>query len=194
METSHSVQAPAEGRASGKLTAAIGLAVAVLGLVFAFESSWYGNWYALFRLVHVAVAVFWVGGGMMITILALRAERAGNPDELAAIARQAAFVGEKLFAPAGLVVLLMGIAMMINIDWGWGKFWIVAGLLGYAATFATGVGVLSPLSKRVAALLEEKGAAAAETQEAIRRILLVARIDVAVLLLVVADMVTKPFS
>jgi hypothetical protein len=33
-----------------------------------------------------------------------------------------------------------------------------------------------------------------ETQAAIRRILLVARVDVTVLLLVVADMVTKPFS
>ena len=33
-----------------------------------------------------------------------------------------------------------------------------------------------------------------ETQATIQRILLVARIDVTVLLLVVADMVTKPFS
>jgi hypothetical protein len=35
---------------------------------------------------------------------------------------------------------------------------------------------------------------APETQAAIRRILLIARFDVAVLLLVIADMVTKPFS
>jgi len=46
----------------------------------------------------------------------------------------------------------------------------------------------------VASLLDEKGAAAAETQAAIQRILLVARIDVGVLLLVVADMLLKPFS
>lgn len=194
METPHTVEAPAESRASAKLTATIGLVVAVLGVVFAFESSWYAHWYALFRLVHVVVAVFWVGGGLLLTTLALRAERAEDPNELATVARQAAFVGEKLFAPAGLVVLLMGIAMMLKIDWGWGKFWVVAGLVGYAVSFATGVGVLSPLSKRVAALLEERGAAAAETQAAIRRILLVARIDVGVLALVVADMVVKPFG
>jgi uncharacterized membrane protein len=194
METSHIVEAPTEGRASGKLTAAIGLVVVALGAVFAFESSWYGHWYALFRLVHVVVAVVWVGGGALITILALRAERSGDPDELATIARQAAFVGERIFAPAGLVVLLMGIAMMLDVDWGWGRFWIAAGLVGYAVTFVTGVAALSPLAKRISALLDEQGAAAAETQAAIRRILLIARVDVGVLLLVVADMVVKPFG
>ncbi len=194
METPQTAVAPDARRSSGAVTAAVGIAVAVLGLVFAFDSSWYPHWYAFFRLVHVAVAVFWVGGGLTITLLALKAERTGDPNELATIARQAAFVGERFFAPAGLVVLLMGIAMMVHTDWGWGKFWVVAGLVGYAMTFITGVGFLSPQSKRIATLLDEKGAAAAETQAAIARILLVARVDVGVLLLVVADMVTKPFS
>ena len=88
----------------------------------------------------------------------------------------------------------MGIAMMLNTDWGWGKFWIVAGLVGYAITFVTGVGVLSPMAKDVTALTEEKGPTHPETVAAITRILQIARIDVAMLLLVVVDMVTKPFS
>ena len=52
----------------------------------------------------------------------------------------------------------------------------------------------SPLAKKIDLLLKEKGPAAPETQAAIQRILLVARFDIAILLLVVADMVTKPFS
>ena len=152
------------------------------------------HWYAVFKMVHVGVAIFWIGGGLLLTVLAVRAERARDLEEITRIARQAAFAGEKLFAPAGMIVLLMGIAMMVNINWGWGKFWIVAGLVGYAATFVTGVGVLSPLAKKIDELITEKGATAPETQAAIQRILLVARIDVGVLLLVVADMVTKPFS
>src|SRR5207248_833576 len=83
------------------------------------------------------VAVFWVGGGILLTVLALGASRRRDANELATIARQAAFVGEKLFAPAGLVVLLMGIAMMINGGGGilqWGKFWVVVGLIGYVIT------------------------------------------------------------
>jgi hypothetical protein len=54
--------------------------------------------------------------------------------------------------------------------------------------------VLSPLAKKIDALMKAKGPAAPETQATIERILLVARFDVAVLLLVVADMTTKPFS
>ncbi|HVS86538.1 MAG TPA: DUF2269 family protein [Gaiellaceae bacterium] len=194
METSNIAEAPAERSASGKVTAGLGLAVAVLGVVFAFDSSWYGHWYALFRLIHVVVAVFWVGGGLLITVLGLRASSSDDPNEIVTLARWAGFVGEKMFAPAGLVVFAMGIAMMINTDWGWGKFWIDAGLVGYLATFVTGVAFLSPQSKRIAALAAEKGPTAPETLAAIQRILLIARVDVSVLVLVVADMVVKPFS
>jgi uncharacterized membrane protein len=192
METTSS-SVPA-ARSSGRLTAALGGLVVVIGVLFAFESSFYTNWYALFRVAHVAVAVFWVGGGILLTVLALRAERSTDPNEMATLVRQAVFAGEKLFAPAGGIVFLMGIAMMLNTDWGWGKFWVVVGLIGYAVTFVTGVAVLSPLAKKIDTLLAEKGLAAPETQAAIRRILLVARVDVTVLLLVVADMVTKPFT
>jgi len=192
METTTTPAAPR--RSSGALTAAIGIVALVLIVVFAFKSAWYPDWYALFRVLHVVVAVFWVGGGLLLTVLGLRAERADDPNEMATLARQAAFAGEKLFAPGGLIVLAMGIAMMINTNWGWGKFWVVAGLVGYALTFVTGIGVLSPLAKKIDVLLKEKGPAAPETQATIQRILLVARFDIAILLLVVADMVTKPFS
>jgi uncharacterized membrane protein len=185
--------APA-AHSSGKVTAALGGIVVVIGVIFAFNSAWYPDWYALFRVAHVVVAVFWVGGGMLLTVLGLRAERSKDPNEIATLVRQAVFAGEKIFAPAGGIVFLMGIALMINTNWGWGKFWVVAGLLGYAITFITGVAVLSPLARKVDALITEQGPAAPETQATIQRILLVARVDVAVLLLVVADMVTKPFS
>jgi uncharacterized membrane protein len=193
METTSSTT-PAVRSTSARVTIGVGLAVAFLAALFAFNSAWYGHWYALFRVVHVVLAVFWVGGGLLLTILGLRAERSTDPMEMATLARQAAFAGERFFAPAGLVVLLMGIAMMINTDWGWGKFWVIAGLIGYAATFVTGIGFLSPLAKKIDTLLREQGPTAPETQAAIQRILLVARVDIGVLLLVVADMVTKPFS
>jgi uncharacterized membrane protein len=193
METTSSTT-PAARSASSRVTIGVGLTVAFFAVLFAFNSSWYLHWYAFFRVIHVSLAVFWVGGGLLLTILGLRAERSTDPMEMATLARQAAFAGEKLFAPTGGVVLLMGIAMMIHTDYGWGKFWIVAGLIGYAATFVTGIGVLSPLAKKIDALMAEKGPTAPETQAAIERILLAARVDIGVLLLVVADMVTKPFS
>lgn len=178
------------------LTIGVAIAVLVIAVIFAFSGSYFlpNNWYSLFKAIHVGVAVFWVGGGLLLVTLAFRAQRKNDPNEIVMIARQAAFVGEKLFAPAGLIVLVMGIAMMVNTNWGWGHFWIVFGLLGYAATFAVGIGVLSPLAKQITASAEQNGPTAPETLALIDRILLIARFDIAVLVLVVIDMVTKPFA
>jgi uncharacterized membrane protein len=98
-----------------------------------------------------------------------------------------------VFAPVGLLVLLAGIGMVINFHWGWGTSWILIGLVGYAITFLTGLLVLGPQAKRIGQLIETVGAEAAETQAAIKRILLIARVDEGVLLLIVAAMVLKPF-
>ncbi len=196
MDTTATPVAPAEPRSSGALTLALLAVVVVVALIFAFSSSALvpNHWYALFKYVHVLFAVVWIGGGALLTILALGAERKQDPMELVTVARQAAFVGERVFAPAGLVVFLMGIAMMLNTNWGWGRFWIVVGLLGYAVTFVTGIAVLSPLAKKIAVSAEQNGPTSPVTMALISRILLIARVDVAVLFLVIADMVTKPFS
>jgi uncharacterized membrane protein len=189
MESS-AAQASAARRASLLPTLIILAAFLAVAIVFASSSSWY----LTFKAVHVTFVVIWVGGGVLLTILGVLAERRNDPVELATIARQAALVGERLFSPAAVVVLAMGIAMMTQIDWGWGQFWIIFGLIGFASTFVLGIGVLAPLSKKAAKAIDTRGAESPEAQALIARILLVARVDIAVLLLVVVDMVTKPFS
>ncbi|MGH3002871.1 MAG: DUF2269 family protein [Gaiellaceae bacterium] len=187
--------APVEERSSGALTYALLAIVLVVAAIFVVESSSLpNNWYAAFKIIHVGFAVVWVGGGALLTILALAAERSKDPVELAGIARIGAFVGEKVFAPAGLIVFLMGIAMMLNTDWGWGHFWVIAGLIGYASTFVTGIAVLSPRAKQINASVAANGPTHPETIALIRQIMLIMRVDMAVLLLVIADMVLKPFA
>jgi uncharacterized membrane protein len=190
METSAATTPQA--RSTGPVTALIGGILLVVAIVFISQASWSNAWYSAFKTIHVIAAVIWIGGGALLTILGGLAERKNDPVELATIARQAATVGEKLFAPAGLVVVAMGIAMMVNTNWGWGRFWVIAGLVGYAITFVTGIAVLSPLAKKVTALVEKKGPNDPETTAQIKKILLIARVDVMLLLLVVVDMVTKP--
>jgi uncharacterized membrane protein len=186
----------APSRGSNNLTYAILAGVAVIGVIFAFSGSAavQNNWYSLFKAVHVLFAVIWVGGGVSIMIHAIRAQTSRDPEGIVTVAKQAAFMGEKVFAPVGLVTFLMGIAMMINTSWGWGHFWIIAGLIGYASTFIIGIGVLSPTAKKIDASAEKNGPTHPETIALIERIMLIARFDVAVLMLVVLDMVTKPFA
>jgi uncharacterized membrane protein len=171
-------------------TGLIAGALLVVAIVFCATSSWY----LTFKAVHVSFAVIWIGGGFLLTVLGIIAEQENDAEGLAAVARQAARVGDRLFSPSSGIVLAAGIAMMINTDWGWGHFWVTAGLVGFASTFVTGMFVLSPRARRLNELMQTAGPLAPETQAAIKQILMIARFDVAVLFLVVVDMVVKPFS
>ena len=178
------------GKRSSQLpTLLIALGFLVVAAVFISTT----DWFTFFLTVHVTFVVIWIGGGMMLTILGVLAERKSDGEELVAIARQAAFVGERIFAPSGIVVVAMGVAMIENGGLGYNHFWVVFGLLGFLSTFLTGVGVLAPMSKKVAAVVEAHGPNAPESKAAVSKILLIARADVALLLLVVVDMVTRPF-
>jgi uncharacterized membrane protein len=192
MDTPASV--PADDR-SGDLTYALLAIVLVVAAIFALNSSAVpDHWYGLFKAIHVTSAVLWVGGGVMLTILAIIAERSNDPLQIANVARQAATVGEKFFAPIGLVTFLMGLAMMLNTNWGWGHLWIVIGLIGYAATFGIGIGLIAPTVKKLHAMIEANGPTHPDSIALIKRVMLIARVDAALLLIVVLDMVTKPFA
>jgi uncharacterized membrane protein len=182
------VPAPAD-RASLVPTALIGIAFLAVAILFL----WSSDWYFIFKTIHVLFAVIWIGGGALLTIYGLRAERAGDPAEVVQIARMASFAGEKIFAPAGIVVLAAGIGMTLNAKLTYDQFWLIFGLIGFAATFLLGIGVLGPRAKRLSVLVAEKGPEAPETQAAISQILTIARFDIAMLLLVIIDMVAKPF-
>lgn len=183
-------EAPAGRTGSFAPTALIGLAFLVVAIVFAASSSWYDT----FLAVHIIFVVIWIGGGMLLTLFGILAERARDSAQLVQIANMAAFAGERIFAPASIVVLAMGISMVLNAHLGFGHFWIIFGLLGFATTLVLGIGVLGPMSKKVSALLADKGPDDPETQAAVSKILLIARADIAMLFLVIVDMVTKPFS
>jgi uncharacterized membrane protein len=171
-------------------TLLIGLVALIVAIVFLSSRSWY----VTFLTVHILGVVIWIGGGLLLTLFGILAERTGDGEQLAQIARMAAFAGQRIFAPAALIVVIMGIAMVLNIDYGFGHFWLIFGLLGFATTFVLGIGVLGPMSKRADELIAEKGPNHPDVQALGSKLLLIARADIAMLLLVIVDMVTKPFS
>ena len=86
----------------------------------------------------------------------------------------------------------MGTAITINGDLDWGQFWLAFGLVAWAISTAIGVGFLTPRIKRLNALIQGRGERDAAVQAAVQPILLAARIDIALLLLIVIDMTLKP--
>jgi uncharacterized membrane protein len=180
-------------RVSRQPTALIAAGFLAVAIIFVASS----DWYLAFKTVHVVFAVIWIGGGFLLTTLAFIAEQQGDPAGRAHVARQASMVGMKVFTPSALIVLAMGIAMMLNdvgkAAWDWGEFWVSFGLLGFLATFAIGIGLLTPAAKRIESLIGTVGPDAPEVHAQMTRIFLVARLDAAVLMLVVVDMTAKPF-
>jgi uncharacterized membrane protein len=151
------------------------------------------QWYSMFKAIHVLAAIVWLGGGAMITVLALRAKRANDNMELLRIGKQAEWLSTRVFVPASLVVLAFGFVLVHKGHWGYGHFWVIFGLAAWAASFVVGATFLGPESGRLAKLIEAKGPEDPEVLARLERILAVARTDVALIFLIAADMVAKPF-
>ncbi|HET7045137.1 MAG TPA: DUF2269 family protein [Gaiellaceae bacterium] len=182
-------EAPTVRRGGAWMTPLAGAILLVGAIVFLWRAP--GS-YQIFKSLHIAFAVIWVGGGTGLTVTALVAQRENDTQQLLALGKQAAFLGEKIFTPASFVVLAFGIAMVEKVDWGWGTFWVDFALVVWALSTAIGVGYLAPVSKKLTALLAEKGPDDPEVRPLLDRLIGVARFDVVMLILIVIDMAAKP--
>ena len=148
--------------------------------------------YDWLQLVHVLAAMVWVGGAVMVQIVAIRAMASKDPVRQATFSADAEWLGMRVFTPASVIVLLAGIAMVLDAGIGFTPTWILAGLGGIAFTIIIGASFLGPESGRLKALISERGGTDPEVISRRDRIFLVSRIDLAVLIFVVAMMVLSP--
>ena len=132
--------------------------------------------YELFLFIHIAAAIIWVGGGFMLIVLGIQAENSGDENRLRTVFEQVGGVVNKVIVPSSLVVVLMGIVMVIDGPWSFDYLWLVLGLIGYLATFATGIGILTPQAEKLAERLASDGMTVANAK-GIRRLLTIARVD-----------------
>lgn len=149
--------------------------------------------YRIFLFIHVLSAIIWVGGATMAQILITRQLKRNDPGALAALGKEIGEIGDRVFTPISIVLLLSGIYMVVDADLGFTTGWVAYGLGGIIVTIALGAGYLGPQGKKVGVLVAERGPGAPEVGEAIERVVLVSRIDLAVLLSVVFVMTYKPF-
>ena len=147
------------------------------------------DWYSVVKFLHVCAAICWVGGGMVLIFMAIMAGRRKDTAEQLAIVGHVGALSTIWFIPASLATVLLGM-IVATLGGLWSSAWVVLGLVGFAATFATGNFVLKPTADRIAALTKEGkiDGAAGEGQ----RILGVSKFDFVMLFTVVADMVLKP--
>lgn len=172
------------------LTPLITAALVVVAIVFLWQAP---SSYEIYKGLHVVAAVLWVGGGLSLIILAISAELRNDAERLTFLGHSAEWIGNRVFTPASLAVLGFGIAMTAKGDIGYDEFWILFALVVWAVSALTGALFLGPTAKKLAKLTEQHGPGHPEVQRTLRTLLTVARVDGALLLLVVIDMTVKPF-
>jgi uncharacterized membrane protein len=150
------------------------------------------TFYEVLLVLHVFAAIIWLGAAFVLAVLVYGAERAGDKGREAGYHADVDWLSTRLFIPASLSVLVIGILLMIDGSWSLDTLWIAIGLGGWIATFLIGILFFKPEAEKIAALMEEHGPGHPEVAERIRRVNIVDRLDLLVLFLIVADMVVKP--
>jgi hypothetical protein len=150
--------------------------------------------YEFLLFIHVAATVVWVGAGLCSLVLATGYDRDGDEPAIRRFLADQERLATRLFIPASLTVVIFGIALVIESDaWTFDYLWIVLGLVGFAATFVTGMFMIKPASERIGAAMEREGGRLTPALRTdVRKLIVMARLDYVVLFLVIADMVIKP--
>ena len=118
-------------------------------------------------------------------------------DPLKGVARYVGFgLGGALVGGLGVVLLMLSGLRALQTEtgttfegsWDWGQLWVVFALVTFAASFVTGLFVISPLAKKLPVV----GPATPEGQDVIRRIFSILRVDLAYMYAIVFAMTVKP--
>jgi len=142
-------------------------------------------------LVHLLVSTVWLGGGLSVAAVALRAVRSGDPVRMYAVGAEVEWFGSRMLMPAASLTLVTGVAL----TWltaSFGDLWIVLSLGAFAVSLVLALVFLGPRPGVLARLAAEHGPTATPVQARIRRHFLYNRIEIAILLAVLAVMVLKP--
>jgi hypothetical protein len=95
-----------------------------------------------------------------------------------------------VFGP--LLLLITGVALVLDGPWGFGDTWVIVGLGGYAAALALGGAVQAPGTKRMNAILAERPPESPEAVALLRRLNAFMWPELSILLVVLLAMTTKP--
>ena len=141
--------------------------------------------YELLLFLHVASVIVWLGAGTTLALAAAFARRSGDSRLQHDIVRLGEWLGPRVFGPASLGALAVGLLLVWDGHWTFGPLWIKLGLAAFAATTVTN----AVFRLRTLRRLER---APAEAERAYRRLAQIARLDLTILYLAVADMIVKP--
>jgi uncharacterized membrane protein len=148
------------------------------------------TWHTFLLFFHVAMAVVWVGGALMMQFFGVRVMSSGDPVRKAAFGPDVKWIADRVFIPGSLLAFVSGVLLVLESDfYGFGDDWIVIGLALYATTFLAGILVLGPEAARVGKLT---GEGSPDAGPRTLRLVFLSRLDLVLLWLIVYGMTVKP--
>ena len=147
--------------------------------------------YTVMKFVHVLAAIAWVGGAIMLDMLISQARRSGSQSDVLMLLAKTERYGKTCFSPSAVLVLVAGI-VMASIGGIMAAPWVSFGFLGVFISAGLGMGYLTPKSRQLRQMIEARGMQDPEAVALGSRMMLISRIDLVLLVLVVAAMVFKP--
>jgi uncharacterized membrane protein len=115
--------------------------------------------YTLFKFLHVASVIVWLGGISTLTVLNMRLAREQDRSVLLAMLKQSDFYGKAIIGPTMALTLIAGIATAANVGMNFGSLWITWGFLAIFASIALGATLIRSVNGKLGklALVAEPG-------------------------------------
>jgi hypothetical protein len=149
------------------------------------------EYYRLFTFLHVACVIVWLGCGLSLTIRAMAAERRNDDAALIGVVEDGSNIFGKIFGMAAGGALVFGL-ILTWLAWSFTDLWIIIGLLAVVTSAGIGMFVVGGRSHRLQAMVERDGGYSPAAISEARQITAIARFDIVIFTIVVADMVFKP--
>lgn len=151
------------------------------------------SWYELLLFLHILAMATWFGSGLAITVVAFRLLGVGR-DAFASFVVPAGWWAGRAHPAAGVVLLLTGFGLIGDSDaYAFGDTWVWLGLIGLVVAFGIGGALIGRTADTMVKRIQEGGeGATADVEGQARQLLLYTRIELVLLILVIADMVAKP--
>jgi uncharacterized membrane protein len=149
--------------------------------------------YNLFKFLHVAGVIVWLGSVTTLTLLNARLARdSANGDGAAALARVTGAFGRTVVGPAAGLTLIAGIVTAIVGGLEMGALWITWGFTAILISMALGMTALRRTTTSLEAALTGPATPPEQVQTLRSRLTTLNLVNLIVLLSAVAAMVFKP--
>lgn len=150
--------------------------------------------YNLFKFLHIASVIVWLGGVSMLTLLNMRLARgSGDGAAQVTLARESAFLGRAVVGPAAGLTLVAGVVTAVVGGLDMGALWLTWGFAGIIISLALGsTAIRRTTTSLETALAGNPGTVPAEVTTLRSRLITLNLINLLVLVSAVAAMVFKP--